>query len=518
MSPLSGLFGPGIAILTVLIGVLLFWYGKVRARRRLAIDSFATFFLGGGQIGEYLTANNNWGICFAFANALWYYAFLGYYYGIYIFLLQLAWSAAVVFLAKHIVKYLGASSDGTIHGFISHHYGIRTSLLAAVATIIGYTLNIGFELFYSAHLLVASIGAPRYELGVAVLLALFVGGYCVIGGYMSSVATDPLQNGLGVVSLIILLALVLPSVAHGPAMRALFSRPNTAYPGTSFIVGVVVFSFFFNLVDMANWQSIAANRGLSSDKVRDVAVGLYQSAAIQMLAPAALGTLFGATLRLTKPGIPDDGYFGAVIRPLLMPSRPWGGVLLGVLFLGFIGIAVSSAGSYLLAAMQTLSIDLFKRQSMAVINGRDLNEAERKEIEQSVLDWVKRWMIPVVVGMTLLFAAPYNGLSRIDRQGLAFQFQFVMYGAAVTLVPTVMFALFRPPKRRLPRAGFWSICVGLICVIVPFGLAETLWSYIPMISHLLTSDDVVNLTPLFGVLSSFVVFMAIAKWETHDAR
>ena len=153
----SGVLGSGAAIFIVSVGVLFFWYRKIRVRKRLTMDSFGTFFLGGGEIGKYLTANNNWGICFAFANALWYYAFLGYYFGIYVFLLQAAWSAAIVFLAKYLATYLHASRDGTVHGFIGHHYGTRTSLLAAIATIIGYTLNIGFELFYSAHLLVVSL-------------------------------------------------------------------------------------------------------------------------------------------------------------------------------------------------------------------------------------------------------------------------------------------------------------------------------------------------------------------------
>jgi hypothetical protein len=178
-------------------------------------------------------------------------------------------------------------------------------------------LNIGFELFYSSHLLVVSLGVQKYELIVAVLIALFVGGYCVIGGYLSSVVTDPLQNWLGVISLLILLCLIIPGLLHGSSVRALFSPVNNTYPGTSFIIGVVVFSFFFNLVDMANWQSIAANRNLPAEQLRDVSVGLYRSAAIQMVAPAALGTLFGAALHLVTPGVSDDGYFGVAIRPLL---------------------------------------------------------------------------------------------------------------------------------------------------------------------------------------------------------
>jgi hypothetical protein len=120
--------------------------------------------------------------------------------------------------------------------------------------------------------------------------------------------------------------------------------------------------------------------------------------------------------------------------------------------------------------------------------------------------------------MTLIFALLYYGLSRIDRQGLAFQFQFVMYGAAVTLVPAVLVALFRPAQRLSSKAGFWSICVGLICVFVPFGLAETVWSRVPRLSSMLASDDIVNLTPLIGLVSSVIVFTVITRMEMRHAR
>ena len=267
---------------------------------------------------------------------------------------------------------------------------------------------------------------------------------------------------------------------------------------------------------MANWQSIAANRDLSPRELYDVKVGLFRSAAIQMVAPAALGTLFGAALRLTNPGIPDDGYFGFAIRPLLSSTTPLNGVVLGFLFLGFIGIAISSAGSYLLAAMQTLAIDIFKRKSISALYNRDTPSEARKDIEQSVLDWVKRMMIPVVVGMTVIFALLYYGLSSINRQGLAFQFQFVMYGAAVTLVPSVLFALFRPTDKLSPKAGLWSICVGLICVIVPFGLAETIWSHLGRVPQVLSADDIVNLTPLLGLASSVSVYAVVRRMEMRD--
>jgi hypothetical protein len=44
----------------------------------LQTQTFATFFLGGKKVGGELTGNTNWSLCFAFANAIWYFAYLGY--------------------------------------------------------------------------------------------------------------------------------------------------------------------------------------------------------------------------------------------------------------------------------------------------------------------------------------------------------------------------------------------------------------------------------------------------------
>jgi Na+/proline symporter len=372
------------------------------------------------------------------------------------------------------------------------------------------------------------VGTTKYELFLAVMIAIFVGGYCVMGGYIASVVTDPIQNYLGVVSLLILLVLLwvaMPNGPHGAASYALFSAAGAARPPNSFLIGVVVFSFFFNLVDMANWQSIAANRDLSAADLQRVKIGFFKSAAVQMVAPAALGTLFGAALRVTTPGVADDGYFAVVLQPWLSAMTPWIGVMVGILFLGLLSATISSAGSYLMAAMQTLAIDVFSRREAAELRRLDLSGESRQQLEQSVLDWVKRMMIPVVVAMTITFALLYYGLSKIDKQGLAFQFQFVMYGAAVTLVPCVSFWLFRKPSDlpdRVSGAGFWSILVGLLFVIVPFGLAQLSWAQLrrPLeaLGWVAGPDDIVNLTPLFGLVASAITFALIRWTEVRRAR
>lgn len=174
----------------LLTGLLLYWYMKWQARKRIQQDTFGTFFLAGGRVGQELTAHNTWGLGFAFANAVWYFAFLGYYYGIWAFLLQLPWVLAVACLSRLLRRYLKASHEGTVHGFISAHFGVRAGVTAAVATLTGYALNVGFEMFYASHLLSRAFGLEYVELIIALLITVFAAAYCMAGGYYASVVTD----------------------------------------------------------------------------------------------------------------------------------------------------------------------------------------------------------------------------------------------------------------------------------------------------------------------------------------
>ncbi len=60
----------------VAVGIATFSWWKWRTVPDEDRDSFERFFQGEGRVGEQLTTNNNWGLCFAFANAVWYFAFL----------------------------------------------------------------------------------------------------------------------------------------------------------------------------------------------------------------------------------------------------------------------------------------------------------------------------------------------------------------------------------------------------------------------------------------------------------
>ena len=193
-----------------------------------------------------------------------------------------------------------------------------------MATTLGYFVNGGFEIFWASLLFAQSLGRPELKLPVAVTLAVVVGAYCRIGGYRSNATVDRPHNILGVASLatlvwfvtyslridgafqhasmfftagaalyVIISALMWYGVVRPPAkvldslslLYALSACGTVLYlisqsaqspelqmlvahaPIPWFlIVSTVTFQVFFNVVDMQNWQQIAANADLNDHR------------------------------------------------------------------------------------------------------------------------------------------------------------------------------------------------------------------------------------------------------------
>jgi hypothetical protein len=178
----------------------------------LQTQTFATFFLGGKKVGGELTGNTNWSLCFAFANAIWYFAYLGYTYGIWAFLLQVPWTLAIFVLALLFERYLTASKTGTVHGFIGSLYGPRTAILAAIVTCSGYALNCGFEVFYSAYLLCVIFNLQKFALLISLFAVFFISSCIIAGGYSANVRTNIWKNYVGLFALLLLLGFLTPAL------------------------------------------------------------------------------------------------------------------------------------------------------------------------------------------------------------------------------------------------------------------------------------------------------------------
>ncbi len=513
-----------IALIFVVISTGFYWFVRIAQASSSTSWRLKSFFLGGADIGPELTEHNTLGITFAWSGGIWFFTTLAYHSGPWVLLLQLPWCFSIVWFAllfRHVIR---AARDRTIHGFLGEHYGPAVRVVAAVATTLGYVVNCGFELFWAALMFSAALGRPDITVPVAMLLAVVTGFYCSIGGYASNAATDRPQNLLGVLSLGLLLALFsaahsLPTIANAAVVMfcvgavvyvsmhylmrfrrfAVLNTPTfqsraavsyavlacvitlalvaygfsgTSDPGPravlgnygvspAILVGILGFQFFFNVIDMANWQQIAANGDAPPAKHRELKWSIIRASLYLLWFPALGGTLLGCALRSLPTNLSDDQVFSAAFGGLASTGGEVAtGLVLGFLFLGFLATSLSTADSMVMSAVQTLSYDILWRRRLDEARGYE--EREERFVSRS-----RALIIPLSLLMVSAFWAMY-----VAYQGDVFNFQAMMYAWALTLFGPAVFAL-----RGRVVGGGWVLCgmlVGLASVIVMLGLALTL--------------------------------------------
>lgn len=523
-------FETAIIFAVVILGF--FWFVRVAKAKERQPLRLKTFFLGGATIGPEFTENNTVGLTFAWAGGTWFFVTVAYHNGPWVVLLQIPWVFSLVMLALLFRRILPATKDRTIHGFIRERYGMPSQKVAATATTLGYLINAGFELFWASMMFAQCLGRPDLIPAVGILLAVITGLYCSIGGYKANVRTDKIQNILGVLGLTVLAAAMLSTTSTVPALAGaicIFCAGSFGYillniflnkvpalqksqtkisvafaviacvisvfliwfgskteggpvvtkflsstPMPSFLLfGLLSFQVVFNMVDMANWQSIAANGDMPPDDYRKIKWSIVRGGLWLFWFPALGGSLIGCALRGLSGPLEDNAIFTAAFS-LVFPGGGdlLRGLLLGVMFLGFISTSLSTVDNYVLAATQTIWYDIVRsRQHGEILKANDGGRQEERFVKNA-----RRLLLPVSLGMVLLFWYLYH-----TYKGNVLNFQSVMYACALVLFPPVIFALFLPKEKTeyRSRAVFLGMLVAVVTVIAMFfyssQLPETDW-------------------------------------------
>lgn len=484
------------------------------ARKSKGDRLLKSFFLGGAKIGSELTENNTLGITFAWSGGIWYFAWLAFQFGPIVLLSQVFWVISLVWLAIYYRKIKPRVKNKTLHGFLGDTYGVGSQRAGAIATTAGYVLNCGFEIFWSSLLFTACIGRADLALPVAILLALVAGAYCAIGGYRSNASTDKPQNMLGALALGALVFLVSRSVDAPDAMRSLslaffigcilyaavsyflvhrvitphrkildviaicfatsavaislslfavggHHEPGTQTPGILdyspipllLLAATIPFQVFFNLVDMQNWQQIAANADLPDDQTSNITWSIIRGSLYLFWFPALGGVILGCLMRaMSDTQITDLTIFPHAFE-LVMPGEEGvvRAVVIGLIFAGLLSSALSTADNLLMSSLQTLFYDIKDRARVQ----RLLAEQGDEDEEKALIERARRWLPLLAVGMVLVFYGLYVAFS-----GGVFLFQSLMYALPLSLLAPVCLGLSKSPKAAV--LGKWAFgAIGL---------------------------------------------------------
>lgn len=541
-----------IIFLIVAIGFISFINTAWKERK----DSFAlkSFFLGGAKVGPTLTEHNTLGMTFAWSGGVWFFATLAFAYGPWVLILQIPWCLSIIFLAILFSRIHTATKNNTIHGYLHDVYGKKVRIIASIATSLGYIFNTGFELYWSALLLCNIVGYPEMALWVGLIFATITAIYCSIGGYKANASTDKPQNILGVLALttlsvfvsiktqstILIIASIIFSV--GSLIYVIFNycfddplnakkskivsilaivlailtiiltlwlsfQPindvnihlfkNTPFP-LHLLIGIIIFQILFNVVDMANWQGIAANGDIEKSQHKEIKWALIRSALFLNWFPALGGVLLGLGMRIGYSGVSDMNIFNFAFSTVL-PAQDiiLRSIVVGFLILGFISTALSTADSYLMSATHTISYDIFYFKKV-----RSLLATEEIEIEEKkFVTKAKRFLLPLSLLMVFVFWAAYKSYSKVG--GNALDFQMIMYSFAISLFPSVVYGLYKGISitQKLSNISFVSILLGIMSSIIPY-----LFVIFTNVDQNLRAI-IVNLTPVYSITISSIYFI-----------
>lgn len=337
-----------------------------------------------------------------------------------------AWLAAVLLIP--VVKPLGDRLGMlTFPDFLAHRFDDRCRVVAAVVSAIGYAGFVGSQLLAGGKLSAAAFGVT---LPVAVIaMALVVVVYTAMGGIKAVILTDTVQ---WIVLLIGLLAFALPGayVAAGGWAGIVAALPPTHFDPFQISAGqfllwmATIVPIWF--VGTTLYQRIFASRDVATARRAWFLAGLLEWPLM-----AILGTVLGMLARVLFPGAEPEMGLPLLIKQVL----PVG--VAGVVMAAYFSAIMSTADSCLMAAVNNLVTDLYRR-------------FWRPDASAASLIRLSRILVAVIgfgaVGFALLIPSVLNSIMAA--------YAFMVAGL---FVPTLA-ALFWP--RATASAALWSMLSG----------------------------------------------------------
>ena len=469
------------------------------------------FFLGGRNIGASITEHSTWGTSFSFANGIFYFAVLGFYGGLSAIWFQIPWTISLFALGLLVPKIIFVTQKHTIHGFIGEMFGSKSRVIASVVTTFGFLGAYSFEIYVSVQIICAFLHLPDLTIPLSIIFSLFCAAYCEIGGFGAAAKTDKYQNMMGLVAVIFLVYLVFRLTDNGITPNALSfeSMKDSFFDFSGFptiqIIGIMCFASFTNLVDMSNWQNVAANGELPNSEHRKVTFSIFKAAIWSFFFPAVFGVFFGYIFKGTV-GMTENVILPNILTWVFPNSGFAGGLFIGVILISLLATALSTADSYLLSSAQTVTWDILEHKNIKNYE----NPAEIKlEEQRSIIHKARRYLYVLAIASIFVFAFLAQW-----KPNDVFAFQFVIFGSILALVPTTLCGLalkFKKlkPSKGLQNFGFTSLLVGFSSGLLTFGYylydkSINIYAWSPIVT-------------LFSSLIIFVIgFILHRKQFTHE--
>lgn len=466
---------------TGIILIPLFLYLILGLRKFPKISTLEQFFVAerrlgiGGYVAAFVSTN------ISVATVILALAALGYTQGISTVWLLISWFCGIGLFYFIVPKLTSFFKTGhSIHEFLEERYNSRsTRIIASLTTLIFFWGTFGIEIL-AITLVFKWLGASLFPPSIiAISSALVVVIYVALSGFQGVVDTDYWQLvfiiiSFGIVALYMLSGLFL---GIGPVSQSI-NVPSNLWtdmflPGKQWIIAAFVLLVPFQISVMDMWQRCVAIGG-DTKKIRR---GLKFSSFFFLLwlVPIIIGIISrGLFPSIQKPQDAGLHFLSLIRTPLIV----------GVVYAGLIGTALSTADTLLFNATYTFFYDIY-------VPWRSIDLSSSTGDMQKKLLKLNRALI-VFLGLTGAII-PLTGMWNLYELILSW------FSAQIVLFWPIIFAIFFPNKmRKKGVCAFWSILLGLI-------LAVTFAIY----GAINKQKSVLDSSPIIGFFGSLVIFAVL---------
>lgn len=385
-------------------------------------------------------------------NGILYQTFLGFAFGWAALLIQAVWCASYWWLSSYSSRINSFEKNGTIHGTIAIYFGSNAAKIATLATIIGFTLQIGWELIVGS--VAISTIAPNNSVLLMILifgLAVISATYTILGGLKGNIKVNVFQNIVGGVAFIIIpIFFILVTQKPETTLNSYLSFDFKGLFGNTPLLIIaflsnILFSLFWQFVDSSTWHSIMS--GSNTDNTSEKA--LKWSSFWIFIFPGFMGTILGISLKLSNPEMTDpNSYIPYIITEI--SNYPY---LVILFIMGCIGAMLSTLDGLLLSVGQVVSWDWFNSNIIGkILNG----EITDDNLEKRIINTTR-----IAIFVTAIVGSLFSYVITQVFQVSIFDIVYIVTVAQMVLVPVIFKVLKNKQNEKYINAE-WSLGISLL--------------------------------------------------------
>jgi len=336
----------------------------------------------------------------------------------------------------------------TLHAYLGTEFSSkRLAMVASACTAVGYLSAFAVELTVGSRFLAGLVhGIPPFITVVVLAAVSFI--YTSLGGFRVVVVTDRIQMWF-IWLLIVAMAAYQIIGANGQGWAASVQRIPVGlrtltwqHGLTPFLLGIAIMNLLTFLGNMGLWQRIAGSQQPSV-----VTRGMWGSVVGAGISWSLLVvTAVGAFMFVTP--VPGENLLISLLKA--MQGSVIGQATIFCVVLGLYGAMLSTSSTQLIAVSHTIYEDV-------------LGPFRRADVHERANQRVEAFRSRLVLIVSALLAVGVVEILQLWGFTVA-DLAFAVYGAALGLVPPVLFTLFMPRgvTQRLSRPASLAVSLGFV--------------------------------------------------------